>query len=572
MKSKYILLGLLAAMCSCEDFLDTDNFVKKDTSNFPELETDATMMLTGIYSTLNHQVGQWYSNHPDKSLFFVAQMASDDLFGGGGPADRTFQMSDKLMSFGPDAFEPFWKATYEGIYRCNMLLECQDKVQWEGETSKNQTIGEAYFMRAFFYFQLAQMFGQVPMPLSSAPENLPKSDAETLYAQIASDMKKGIEIMPARKYESSLSGHASKYIAEAYMARIFLFYTGYYKKDVLPLAEGGNIEKSQVITWLEDCRDNSGFGLVDDFRELWPYTNEFTVNSYKYTMSASDIKGGALEWATDVNKENMFAVKFDNYASWQDYGRTNLYCLYNGVRSQKDLSKTYPFGQGWGCSTVNTKLFEEWKADEPTDMRRQASIIDLNDPSEGIDYLWEGNDQMEATGYLQKKYISINGKDKDGNMALYSSLKYGTQNEFQLGHTQDLVLMRFADVLLMHSELTGTPDGMNAVRARAGLAPLPYTLDNLKKERRHELAFEGIRWFDLMRWGDAPEALEAQIGVPIVNNGVKTVMKSFGPGFTKRYEDTGGFWPIPQAQIDLSNGVLEQNKGWGTPESEFSGW
>lgn len=129
---------------------------------------------------------------------------------------------------------------------------------------------------------------------------------------------------------------------------------------------------------------------------------------------------------------------------------------------------------------------------------------------------------------------------------------YNTQNNFQLGQTQDLVMMRYADVLLMHSELTETSDGMNRVRARAGLAPKEYSLDNLKKERRHELAFEGIRWFDLMRWGDVVSALNEQIGVTIINGGEETTMKEFGGGFAKRYEATGGFWPIPKAQIDLS--------------------
>lgn len=96
---------------------------------------------------------------------------------------------------------------------------------------------------------------------------------------------------------------------------------------------------------------------------------------------------------------------------------------------------------------------------------------------------------------------------------------YGAQNNNQLGQTQDLIMMRYADVLLMHSELTETADGMNQVRARVGLPAIGYSLDALKKERRHELAFEGIRWFDLMRWNDVVPALQKQIGVKINNLG-----------------------------------------------------
>lgn len=86
------------------------------------------------------------------------------------------------------------------------------------------------------------------------------------------------------------------------------------------------------------------------------------------------------------------------------------------------------------------------------------------------------------------------------------------------------------------------------------------------------MAFEGLRWFDLMRWGDVVPALQKQIGTPISNLGKNLTMKEFGGGFAKRYQETGGFWPIPESQLDLSNGVLTQNKGWGTPESEFLGW
>ena len=377
--------------------------------------------------------------------------------------------------------------------------------------------------------------------------------------------------MPDKTYDPTFSGHATKYVAEAYMARVFLFYTGYYGKDSLPLSDGGNILKDQVINWLEDCRDNSGFGLVDDFRGLWPYTNSFTIGDYNYTKGQNNILGGPLQWETDVNKEILFATKCNNYATWSDYGFSNMYNLNYGMRGQQEIN-TFPFGQGWGCGTVTTGLYEEWVADEPDDPRIKASILDVNDPSEGVTYTWDGNDQMEFTGYFQKKYMNIIAKTADGGLVPYSNLMYNTQNNFQLGQTQDLVMMRYADVLLMHSELTGTSDGMNRVRARVGLTPKEYSLDNLKKERRHELAFEGLRWFDLMRWGDVVSALTKQVGVNIINGGKETVMKEFGGGFAKRYEETGGFWPIPKAQIDLSNGMLTQNAGWGTSESEYPGW
>ena len=569
MKLKYIYAAIFAALTlnSCENFLDTENYTQKTTSNFPKTSEDISMMLSGLYSTLNHQNRQHTVN-----IYYVAGAASDELFGGGGSADKAFQMTDKLLNVGVDAFQSFWEENYKGIYRANMILEYVGNVtDWVDEATKNQAIGEAKFMRALLYFQMAQMFGEVPMPLTSEAQNLPKSSAEEIYAQITTDLKECIESMPDKKYSPDFSGHATKYVAEAYMARVFLFYTGYYKKDTLPLADGGSVTKDEVITWLEDCKDNGGYGLVNDYRELWPYTNPYTINDYSYTNGQNAIDGSKLAWETDVNNEVLFATKYSVYGSWNDVSLSNMFPLFYGFRNQ-DYAKTFPFGQGWGCGTVNSVLFNDWLADEPNDPRRNASIIDVSDPKEGITYSWDGNDQMEYTGYFQKKYMNINAKASDGSLVVYSYLMYGAQNNMQLGQTQDLVMMRYADVLLMHSELTETADGLNRVRNRVGLPNVDYSLDNIKKERRYELAFEGIRWFDLMRWGDVETQLERQIGVKIINAGKETTMQAFGGGFTKRYQETGGFWPIPKSQMDLSGGVLVQNKGWGTTDAEFLGW
>lgn len=180
---------------------------------------------------------------------------------------------------------------------------------------------------------------------------------------------------------------------------------------------------------------------------------------------------------------------------------------------------------------------------------------------------------MEETGFWQKKYVPITAYGSDGAFTIsYAILKDEAQADYQLAHTQDLVLIRFADVLLMHSELSQNATGLNRVRERAELGAVAYSLDAIKMERRWELAFEGLRYFDLMRWGDAADKLAAQEGVAIKNRGVDAVMRGFGGGYRARYEATGGFWPIPNSQVELSDGILTQNAGWGTPDAEFTGW
>lgn len=565
---KIIYLTIFVALffSSCEDFLDTENYTKKTTANFPETVEDAEQMLTAIYNALNVA-----TNDPANTYLFAAQMASDDCLGGGGDNDYIEKAFDKLLNYGVSATEAYWTAYYQGIYRANTAIETLDNCEgWTSVEQCNQFMGEAYFMRAYFYFELAQMYGQVPLVLETEPVNLPKAEVNELYGQIASDLKNAIELMYNQPYTAVESGHATKWAAQALMARVYLFYTGYYNQSsiALPEEEGGSISESQVISWLEDCINNSGHGLVSDYRNLWAYTNSATVEEYEYT------KGQGLNWVEDGNQEAVFAIKYSVHASWStNIGYGNQYCLYYGLRGGQDYEKTFPFGQGWGHGPVNPNLWNDWAAAEPNDMRREASIIHI--PTELPDYTYGGwADFMEETDYAQKKYIAVTARGADGTVQPTFDIVYwglATDN-MQLDHLRDLTTIRFSDVLLMHSELTKTADGINRVRSRAGLSSVSYSLEALKNERRWELAFESVRWGDLRRWGDAAEQLARQEGVAIYNRRNPTTMQAFNGGYKARYEATGGFFKIPDSQVALSEGVLEQNPGWETVDSEFSGW
>jgi len=178
---------------------------------------------------------------------------------------------------------------------------------------------------------------------------------------------------------------------------------------------------------------------------------------------------------------------------------------------------------------------------------------------------------VENTFLLAKKYVGCGAYDHADGDKLYVAFSYfyGGANSRQEGLMQSLVWLRFADVLLMHSELTdgkviyNGKSGLNAVRNRAGLPDKAYSLALLKKERRYELCFEAIRWNDLRRWGDVSEIVKNQVGVEIKNEKMMGNY-AFTMDFMKRYTDTGGgFFKIPDSQVTLSEGVLEQNPGWG---------
>ena len=557
----FCALCLIGGLCACDDFLDTDNLTKKDTSNFPINETDANQMVNGIYSVMNRNLAD-----PEEDPFFIFDIASDDRLGGGSQSNIGAQGVDRLMNAYVDWMKPLWKQRYAGINRANSALETIDNVtEWSSADKKNQLLCEIHFLRAWYYFNLAQVFNGVPLVLSTAPQNLPRATADEVYAQIATDLKTAIEVGPSTKYPDFGDGHASKWAAEGMMARVWLFYTGFYGKSELPLVDGGSISKAQVASWLEDCIKNSGYGLVSDQRNLWPYTNPYTAKDYPYALD------NGLNWETDENIENMFAVKMSNKPGWSADAqlRHNRIVEFYGLR--KTTEAAFPFSvQGYSNGPVCEKLWTDWAADPDYagDYRRVGSICDR--AVEIPNYPGDKAKEVENTNLLAKKYIGCEAYNEDHSGRYLSyGYYYGSENNRQTGLTQSLVWLRFADVLLMHSELTdgavvyNGKSGLNAVRQRAGLGDLPYSLSLLKKERRYELCFEALRWNDLRRWGEVSEKVKNQVGNHILNQGIEGEY-AFTNDFMQRYRDTGGgFFKIPEDQVTLSEGVLEQNPGWG---------
>ena len=561
----YLIAASLCVMflAGCDDFLDTQSLTKKDTSNFPMNETDAIQMVNGIYVMMNNNLAD-----PEEDPFFIFDIASDDRLGGGSQSNIGAQGVDRLMNSYINWMNPLWQCRYAGINRANNALETIDNVTgWSSPAKKEQLLCEIYFFRAWYYFNLAQVFNGVPLVLSTKPENLPRNTPDEVYAQIASDMKAAIEHGPSTRYPEFGDGRVSKWTAEAMMARIWLFYTGFYKKSDLPLAEGGSISKAQVVTWLEDCIQNSGYGLVTDQRNLWPYTNPYTAADYPYA------KENGLNWVGDENIENMFAVKMGNKGDYA--GGIGGQIHHNRVVEFYNLRKTvgaaFPFSvQGYSNGPVCEKLWTDWASDPDYagDYRRVGSICDRL--VEIPDYPGDKAKEVENTNLYAKKYAGVEAWNEDHSSRYLSyAVYYGSENNRQRGLTQSLVWLRFADVLLMHSELTdgktiyNGKSGLNAVRQRAGLPDVGYSLEKLKKERRYELCFEAIRWNDLRRWGDVAEIVKNQEGNNILNEQA-TGTYHFKQDFMQRYNDTqGGFFKIPEDQVTLSEGVLEQNPGWG---------
>jgi len=563
MKKYIYIIAIILVVSSCTNILDTKDLQNKNDQNFPVTIADLQSSLASVYQKMAAE--QW-------GEMFVGTLASDEAFGGGGPNDYQSMAIDQQKKNNENMLSSTWSNYYTGIFRANKLIENIVNVKNVPDATKNQVMGEAYFMRAWFYQSLARLFGEVPLFIKAENVIKPKATPAELYAQIASDLKAAIELFPATSYtalSTNQLGHANKWAAEGLLARTFLFYTGYYQKTELPLVGGGSITKSQVVGYLEDCINNSGHDLAADFRTLWPYTNKFTVEDYAYTA------GKSLKWLGEegLNKETVFAIKFGNLGDWGNSAQNAVNTNYS-LRGQSNQANSFPFGAGWGQGTVNSKMLDQWKLEEPGDPRTSMSVLNVNDPTEGIvKYEDNGWAQINDTHNFIKKYTTIMAWKNKAIKTFYPSYTnplYGSSESTFIKESQDMVLLRFSDILLMHSELTGTSTGLNRVRARVGLAAISYSIDALQKERRHELVFEGIRYFDLLRWyrNDAGTVLKAnQDGCAVLNSNVAATM-SF-TSIADRIKATGGFWPIPNTEISLSNGILKQAAGWDQADANL---
>lgn len=574
---------VLGGVTSCT--LDAVNYVEKTPENFPVTSDDASQALAGIYQNLSKVCA-----NPQMSFLYLSMLASDDNLGGGGTNDKLMQAMDLLLNYQTNMTHQFWSDRYQGINRANSLLTGVENMDLE-ESERNQVVGEAKFMRAFFYYELASQYGRVPLVLSTEEAEPTQPTAAELWGQILMDLRDAAANMPAVR---KTDGHVDKCTAEAMLGRAWLFYTGMYGNGddlaaltsttynpltEVALPDGTTLTKQEVISYIDDCVNNSGYSLVSDFRNLWAYTNRCTVEDYDYT------KGQGLKWVEDdaaVNPESMFAIKFNKLASWQTtIGYANGYALHFGVRGGQDYAKTFPFGQGWGAGPVAPNLVNDWNAAESGDMRREASVQNVKDlPA----YTYGGwADFVQETDYYNKKSSPVSAQytDDSGTLQYAPVFEYvmygenGWQNDnlMQTGNIHDLVLIRFADVLLMQSELKEDVTGINRVRARAGLAPIGgYSLTALQNERRWELAFEGVRWNDIRRWHIAAAALEKQTNQPVYYMGTAAKNTAHSGGYAARYNATAGFFKIPETEVSLSNGTLVQNEGWTDASSEYSGW
>ncbi|WP_142530487.1 RagB/SusD family nutrient uptake outer membrane protein [Pedobacter westerhofensis] len=522
----FMAVLLMAGACK-KSFLDVQPITTVTDENFYKTPGDGFKALVGCYDGLQII---WSAG---VSLPVAAEVLSDDCFGGTGNSDGfAYQMLDEFdkarSPSDQNVFGQNWALYYKAIYRCNVFLGKMDQINWGSDTALKTTYeAETRYIRAYLYFDMMRLWGHIPLLTAPSAENLPQADPDAVYKVIADDLKFAAANIKGQSYaaqDPATHGRVTKYAAEALLARVYLFYTGYYgKPDLVGIAD-----KAMVLAGLEDVISAGGYDLLDKYANLWP-------------AAAPDTYAG------EDNKETVFAIKYTYTSDYSGNVDGNYWMVLLGIREQY----IFPYGNGWGGGTVDPKLYNAF---DGKDTRKVASVIAIGE--ENLNFTNKAK-QREYTGYYIKKYSPL--VDKNG----IPLPQVNGNPDFQIGQYQDYVSIRYADVLLMAAEL-GSPNAQtyfDKVRRRAyqdSFVSLPVTRENIMNERRLEFAFEGLRFYDLLRQGVQVAAQQIAQSTTVLNGGVSTA-KTIS---ASKIIETQGLQQIPNTQITLSSGTLRQNAGW----------
>lgn len=532
----YILLLLLATLSCKKSFLELTPPSAIEESSFFKTELQANQALAGVYHVL-----QWGNiNQGHTPMVGWAEAASDDAYAGGGsPSDAVgvkgidnFDNTPNI-SFNPNdgTYSSVWSIYYQGVARANVYLANIDRVAGS-DAFKNVTAAEAKFLRANFNFELVKWFENVPLlttPLTDPEQyNQPQAAPEAVLNQVAKDLVEAMAYLPKRSLKAN-NAHATYWSAAGMLARVYLFAKGVYGIDLD--AGGTKIDAAKVRGYLEEIISSGTFSLMPNYADIWKKSGEMGTESV---------------W--EVSHSSLALLSGSTSNQFQAQGNYNV--LYFAPRGIATL--------GFSNAIPTQALYEEF---EPADtLRRKATIRIINSTAQaGSTTFIRG---WQHTGYFNNKYSQYD-------------LEYKTTAGLnEINWAQNNRCLRFSDILLMASELnigvdqTKADTYLNRVRKRAGLEDRPATVDNLRHERRVELAGEGVRYWDLLRYGlpYAKQMIDASSKVGPLYNGGGTFTAGQNTAANNYVMNWNvarrGRLPIPPSQVALSNGVLRQNVGY----------
>ncbi|MFN0049376.1 MAG: RagB/SusD family nutrient uptake outer membrane protein [Cytophagales bacterium] len=495
---KFAITSAFMALSGCgKDFLTVEPNDQINTGNFYSNQLEAVAATNAVYVPLL----QFYN---ESGWAFGDIMSDDTEVGGGGGGDgaELLELDNFTMTSQNPVVRIAWGACYKAIQRANLVIEKVPSISASeiDEKVKNRCIGEAHFLRALFYFNLVRLYGDVPLYTKSIvlddAKTIKRSPAANVYAQIIEDLLKAETLLPNR-YTGDDVGRASAGSAKGLLAKVYLT-TG---------------QKTEAAAKAKEVIDNKGL--------------------YGYGLNTN--YGDNYSLATENSQECLFAVQYRSGGG--QWGNPNS----QGNRLNTFFAprlKNIVASAGYGFNIPTLEMFNQFEAG---DARRVPSMwIPGDNFKEGtLDYTQEASLTGSPNGFNVRKFFvpitNVTG-DSDG---WRSSLNYN--------------ILRYSEILLIYAEASGSGVGLaslNLVRQRAGVADIAtglsdqQFLDAVYKERRVELAFEGHRWFDLLRHPNDPEYF------------VKVMQKA-----GKNASSFNRFMPIPQSEID-ANPSLTQNSGY----------
>lgn len=527
-------IAVIFGLTSCHDYLTE---IEPGTTLLADfyVSTDAAVQnVTACYTPL-----MWEFKGTYLSEWFIGDIASDDaLKGGGSTSDMgdAYDFENWRTTSNNGLLLQFYRAQFQGIGRCNMALEQIEKLEIGldtlfSERMKNRLLAEVHYLRAYYYFRLVRVYGGVPLVTkvlySSDEWGQPRASVNDVYNQILADLTFAEEHLWLKKeYSAADLGRATKGAAQAMLMKVNLYMAS-------PFWQKQGVKKSPA-----DCyADAIKYGdliIGSDQYDLCPdYEDNFTV-------------------AGENGIESVFEIQYAE-VGWGDYGEGFGYTA-GSFTQILCRSRSGAIGGGWGFNHPTQNLYDEFEAG---DIRRDVAILNPSD------------DQIETPAveiYLGSRYLNNKyGMYRDpadigggyGKWSLHASR--GPLNNKQI---------RYADVLLMYAEASlgkegagsaAAKDKINEVRARVGLPDITTADDAaLRHERRCELAMEGHRWFDLVRWeGVAGTGLKAHMDAYAAQESEEARFH-----MTEFIANKHELFPIPQEEMQLNSTTMAQNPGY----------
>ncbi len=467
-KTVVLATTTLVWLASCsKDFITLQPKGQFLTENYYTTRDQAYSGLVAVYDLLRKNAGGF------ENMITMMNAGSDDNYaGGGGPTDGVgiHGFSDFTMNANTIPAS-FWGDHYQGVFRANILLSKLPNTTMDA-AEKARFTAEAKALRATYYFNLVRMFKNIPLilePLAASDiYKVTQAKPEEVYAQIEKDLSEAIPDLPASVNLATEAGRFTKGAAQAQLGKVYL-YDNKKTEAAAMLAEVNGATPGQPNQY--------GNHLLANFADLWVFTNKFNAESLLECNHTDQSNADWGFWGSSADEGNSA----DQMVGPRSYTKTG-----------PDAPDIYT--SGWSFNVWTQNFYDAIKGDP----RFASTVLDAKALEAAGQCTYLQGDQN--TGYFLKKFIPMKSDIRKGGGAV------------ELNFQQNDYIIRLADTYLLEAEALGATGTraqalLDAVRARVGLASVPVSMDAIKKERRLELAGEGHRFFDLVRWGDAATKL-----------------------------------------------------------------